>query len=78
MGIVTELEASVIPAIKGKGQLIVTGIVEEEELSGAGGQKIRRKSMAKGSVENVLTVLRRNMNVDLEIMISMSIPEGLY
>lgn len=64
MGIVTELEASVIPAIKGKGQLIVTGIVEEEELSGAGGQKIRRKSMAKGSVENVLTVLRRNMNVD--------------
>lgn len=64
MGIVTELEASVIPSRKGRGKVIVTGIVEEEELNGAGGQKIRRKSMAKGSVENVLTVLRRNMDVD--------------
>ena len=64
MGIVTELEASVIPTRKGRGKVIVTGIVEEEEINGMGGQKIRRKSMAKGSVENVLTVLRRNMDVD--------------
>lgn len=64
MGIVSEIEATVLPAEKGKGQLIVTGIVEEEELPGSGGQKIRRKSMAKSSVENVLTVLRRNMQVE--------------
>ena len=29
-----------------------------------GGQKSRRKSMARGSVENVLTVLRRNLHVE--------------
>jgi len=64
MGIINEIEVSVIEAAKGKGKVIVTGIVEEEELNGMGGQKIRRKSMAKSSVENVLTVLRRNMDVD--------------
>ncbi|MDK2823345.1 MAG: ATP-dependent Lon protease [Clostridia bacterium] len=64
MGIINEIEVSVITTEKGKGKIIVTGIVEEEELNGMGGQKIRRKSMAKSSVENVLTVLRRNMDVD--------------
>lgn len=64
MGIINEIEVSVIPTTKGQGKIVVTGIVEEEELSGMGGQKIRRKSMAKSSVENVLTVLRRNLDVD--------------
>ncbi len=64
MGIINEIEVSVIPTTKGQGKIVVTGIVEEEELSGLGGQKIRRKSMAKSSVENVLTVLRRNLDVD--------------
>ncbi len=63
MGILTELEANVIPAAKGKGNIIITGVVEEEEI-GSQGRKMRRKSMAKGSVENVLTVLRRNLSVD--------------
>ena len=64
MGIVSEIEATAVPVEKGCGQLRVTGIVEEEELPGAGGQKSRRKSMARGSVENVLTVLRRNLHVE--------------
>jgi len=64
MGVINEIEVSVIPAVKGQGKIVVTGIVEEEELSGMGGQKIRRKSMARSSVENVLTVLRRNLDVD--------------
>ncbi|KKM08997.1 Lon protease [Clostridiales bacterium PH28_bin88] len=63
MGMLVELEASVIPAAQGKGQVVVTGVVEEEEL-GSYGKKMRRKSMAKGSVENVLTVLRRYLHVD--------------
>ncbi|MBO8168762.1 MAG: ATP-dependent protease LonB [Thermoanaerobacteraceae bacterium] len=63
MGLLTELEANVIAAPKGKGNIIITGVVEEEEI-GSQGRKMRRKSMAKGSVENVLTVLRRNLNVD--------------
>ena len=64
MGIISEIEATAVPVEKGCGQLRVTGIVEEEELPGAGGQKSRRKSMARGSVENVLTVLRRNLHVE--------------
>jgi Lon-like ATP-dependent protease len=41
----------------------VTGIVEEEE-QGSSTKKIRRKSMARSSVENVLTVLRRQLGID--------------
>lgn len=64
MGAIIELEASVIPAKRGKGRLIVTGVVEEEEMGGSDGKKVRRKSMAKGSVENVFTCLRKNLSVD--------------
>ncbi|GAB6158237.1 ATP-dependent protease LonB [Desulfotomaculum varum] len=63
MGILSEVEATVIPAVAGSGKIIVTGVVEEEEIGG-GSKKIRRKSMARSSVENVVTVLRRVMDVD--------------
>jgi len=63
MGMLLEIEVGAIPAVPGQGKVVVTGIVEEEEL-GSKGKTIRRKSMARGSVENVLTVLRRTMNVD--------------
>ncbi|WP_338555239.1 ATP-dependent protease LonB [Paenibacillus sp. KS-LC4] len=58
MGMLLEVEVSAIPAVSGKGQYTITGVVEEEELGG-GSRTLRRKSMAKGSVENVLTMLRR-------------------
>jgi len=63
MGTVLEVEVTAMPVARGRGKLIVTGVVEEEE-SGQGGKTIRRKSMAKGSVENVLTVLRSYLGVD--------------
>ncbi|MBS3977181.1 MAG: ATP-dependent protease LonB [Syntrophomonadaceae bacterium] len=63
IGMLVELEASVIPSAKGKGQVIVTGVVDEEEMGGSG-RRIRRKSMARSSVENVLTVLRRCLKID--------------
>jgi len=63
MGMLLEIEVGAIPAVPGQGKVVVTGIVEEEEL-GSRGKTIRRKSMARGSVENVLTVLRRTMSVD--------------
>lgn len=63
MGTLIEVEVGVIPVDKGKGRITVTGVVEEEELGG-GGKTIRRKSMAKGSVDNVLTVLRCQLKVD--------------
>src|SRR6185312_13356921 len=58
MGTLLEIEVSAIEAVKGKGLFTITGVVDEEELGG-GSRTMRRKSMAKGSVENVLTVLRR-------------------
>ncbi|QNK60008.1 ATP-dependent protease LonB [Paenibacillus sp. PAMC21692] len=58
MGTLLEIEVSAIPADSGKGTFNITGVVDEEELGG-GSRTLRRKSMAKGSVENVLTVLRR-------------------
>lgn len=64
MGMLMELEVSVLPVPKGQGKIVVTGVVEEEEYGFGDGKKIRRKSMAKGSVENVLTILRRNLDVD--------------
>jgi Lon-like ATP-dependent protease len=63
MGTLLEVECNALPAAKGLGKLIVTGMVEEEEI-GDSGRTIRRKSMARSSVENVLTVLRRTMEVD--------------
>ena len=44
--------------------MIVTGVVEEEELGGLSGRRVRRKSMIKGSVENGLTAIRRLLDVD--------------
>ncbi|GIN38678.1 MULTISPECIES: ATP-dependent protease LonB [Heyndrickxia] len=55
-GILLEIEVTVIPA-KEKGTINITGIVEEESIGGQG-KSIRRKSMARGSIENVITVLR--------------------
>ncbi|KJS71499.1 MAG: Lon protease [Desulfotomaculum sp. BICA1-6] len=62
-GALLEIEVGAIPAPRGQGRLVITGVVDEEEL-GNRGRTIRRKSMARGSVENVLTVLRYTMGVD--------------
>ncbi|RNC29961.1 MAG: Lon protease 2 [Candidatus Dichloromethanomonas elyunquensis] len=63
LGMLLEMEVTAYPAHHRKGELYVTGIVEEEE-SGYGGKKVRRKSMARSSLENVLTVLRRELKIE--------------
>ncbi|KAB2334115.1 ATP-dependent protease LonB [Bacillus mesophilum] len=55
-GALLDIEVTVIPA-HDKGSINITGIVDEESIGGQG-KSIRRKSMARGSIENVLTVLR--------------------
>lgn len=77
MGTVIEVEASAVSVEKGKGTWTVTGVVDEEEV--AGGQKtFRRKSMARGAVENVLTVLRAELNVDVrDFDIHINFPGGV-
>lgn len=52
-GVTMEIEAV---AQKGTGKLRITGIVEEEELVGDS-RRIRRKSSARSSLENVMTLL---------------------
>jgi Lon-like ATP-dependent protease len=56
-GVLLEIEVTIISAEKDKGKINITGIVEEESI-GDRSKSIRRKSMAKGSIENVITVLR--------------------
>ncbi|WP_020376576.1 ATP-dependent protease LonB [Sulfobacillus thermosulfidooxidans] len=63
LGTVIDIEAVANPVSEGSGQLYVTGIVDEEEM-GTSGRTIRRKSMARGSIENVLTVLRNQCGVE--------------
>lgn len=62
MGMLIEVEATAIPADRGKGQVTVTGVMEEEE-TGSPGRTMRRRSMARSSVDNVITVLKSNLGL---------------
>ena len=64
MGIMVEIEASTIEVpIEGEGRIIVTGIVDREETN-LSGKTLKRRSTALDSVDNVLTVIRKFLNVD--------------
>ncbi|MDU4962430.1 MAG: ATP-dependent protease LonB [Sporomusaceae bacterium] len=63
VGTVMEIEAAAEPNRFGSGRLTITGVVDEEEF-GAPGRTMRRKSMAKGSLENVLTVLSSQFGIE--------------
>lgn len=78
IGLVVELEANVNFVGRRQGQVIVTGVVEEEETGSFGGRRVRRKSMARNSVDNVQTVLRRLLNLDLrDYDIHLNFPGGI-
>lgn len=64
-GTIIEVEATSIPVKSGKGVWTVTGVIEEEQVGGAG-HTYTRKSMAKGAVENVLTVLRSRYQINTQ------------
>jgi Lon-like ATP-dependent protease len=77
MGTLLEIEAAVLPVRRGEGQITVTGMIEEEEM-GNPGHMLRRKSMARGSVENVLTVLRRYLDFNpRDYDIHLNFPGGI-
>jgi Lon-like ATP-dependent protease len=76
-GALIEIEASAIPVEKGKGSIIVTGIVDEEE-TGTGTRRLKRRSTAKGSVDNVITVIRKYLGVDpRDYDIHLNFPGGI-
>jgi Lon-like ATP-dependent protease len=60
-GTLIEIEVTTDKANENEGKIIVTGVVDEEDFGGSG-HVMRRKSLVKGSVENVLTVLRRYLD----------------
>jgi len=58
-GALMEVEVSLLEAAReGRGGVTLTGVVDEEEIGG-GSRVLRRKSLVRSSVENVLTVLRK-------------------
>lgn len=63
IGMLVDIEVSTIPDKNGQGKLTVTGIIEQEEVENRG-QKLKRTSCARGSVENVLTVIKKNFGIE--------------
>lgn len=60
---VIDVETEVLEAAGGRrGEIIITGIIEEEEM-GKGNHILRRKSMVMSSVENVRTALSTQMDL---------------
>ncbi|MBS4216977.1 ATP-dependent protease LonB [Bacillus sp. FJAT-49711] len=54
-GMLLDIEVTVFPS--DNGTININGIIEEESINGQG-KSVKRKSMARGSVENVITVLK--------------------
>lgn len=76
-GMVIDVEVTAMEVAHGKGNIKVTGIIEEEETD-MKGQKLKRTSSAKASVENVLTVLKRYMDIDFsDYEIHLNFPGGI-
>lgn len=76
LGIIMEIEASAKKVQGRKGQLKITGIVEEEEISSIN-KKVKRKSMAGCSIENVVTVLSKLYDINFdEYDIHINFPGG--
>jgi Lon-like ATP-dependent protease len=63
LGTLIEVEAVAIPSEPGQGKIQITGIVDEEETGGGFGRTVRRKSLARSSIDNVITVLRANLGL---------------
>ncbi len=62
-GLVMDIEVSAVRSEADKGKFMVTGIIEEEEMNGRG-QKLKRNSTARASVENMLTVIKKYLGED--------------
>lgn len=78
MGTLVELEACVHFVGNRRGQVKVTGVVEEEEMGSQDGRRLKRKSMARNAVDNVLTVVRSLLNIDpLDYDIHLNFPGSI-
>ena len=64
VGTIIEIENTITMAEREHGKIKITGIVEKEEID-IKGRKLKKISSARASVENVLTVMKKFMNIDL-------------
>lgn len=63
-GTVMEIEAITMHSFqKGSGRVTVSGIINEEEMTSAN-KRLKRKSTAQNSIDNVLTVLKKYYNIE--------------
>ena len=77
IGILMEVEATAKKVTHRLGNLKVTGIIEEEEISNSN-RKVKRKSTAYSSIQNVLTVLNNIFDLECESYdIHINIPGGM-
>ncbi|QQE77029.1 ATP-dependent protease LonB [Alicyclobacillus sp. SO9] len=77
MGTLLEIEVEASPSPGKEGTLTITGLVEEETMNGRD-RSMRRKSMAKASLDNVLTTLRRYAGIDTtEYNLHINFPGGM-
>lgn len=75
-GAVIEIECSAVRAVKGAGSLSLGGMVEEEEID-ARSCRLKRKSTARASVECVMSMFQRRLNMDCrDFDIRFNIPGG--
>ncbi len=77
MGMLLEIEAVAIRTENSAGSLTITGFIDEEELDGIS-RRVKRKSTAKSSVDNVLTVLKKFYNINAsKYDIHINVPGGV-
>ena len=72
-GALLPIEAAALP---GRGRVVVSGIVREEELSPAPGRTIRRRSTAQASADNAATLLRRLLPEFAKYDVHVNVPGG--
>ncbi|MBE3574949.1 MAG: ATP-dependent protease LonB [Firmicutes bacterium] len=79
LGSLLEIEVAATRADKPRrGRVSVTGVIEEEEMGAGLGHTVRRKSLARNSVENVLTVLRQVLRLEpADYDIHINFPGGM-
>ncbi|MGL5151489.1 MAG: ATP-dependent protease LonB [Clostridium sp.] len=77
IGMLMGIEVTAKESVKTEGELVVTGIVEEEEIKD-NNRRIRRKSTVYSSIQNVITMLRNNYNIDCKKYdVHINIPGGI-
>ena len=77
IGLLMQIEATANKAIGRSGELKISGIIEEEEIT-MNNRKIRRKSTAYSSIQNVLTALNNIFDLKCEQYdIHINIPGGI-